>query len=204
MSDADDRRRHIEGMSDLERAEAMRRVVHDLQTWRYAIARQEERIHAQPLQEVFSDIWLFAMALAAFRRCAALAGDLGVSVDEALARFDAAAPAAMSVRNVLEHLEDYQLGIGRQQKRAPTAARPVEFLSMFSPGEGWSLQLQGAAAAHLDLQVQRAHAAAQELADELVPRLLASRTDLGGPPLPDHDSDEQRGLRQALGIDSSV
>ena len=59
---------------------------------------------------------------------------------DAIARFDAAFPDAKKVRDVLEHLEDYELGVGDLQV---PGQRRLEFLYC-SDDEGMSyMELQG-------------------------------------------------------------
>jgi hypothetical protein len=87
-----------------------------------AVAQQAMRIrdHNQPTAEFQADCWLLAEALLGTIRAASLcvllfAGEHSVEVESAIDRVVQAIPDAKSVRDALEHFDDYLLGIGRTQ-----------------------------------------------------------------------------------------
>ena len=114
------------------------------------------------------DTWLYALALGTTLRSVHLAGVLDVDTTEALRRFDAAVPDAKKVRDVLEHLEDYELGVGDLQ---PPGQRRLEFLYS-SDDEGMAyIELQGVG---VRLDIREAHAAARRLVEDTEAAIAAA------------------------------
>ncbi|MDX6198912.1 MAG: hypothetical protein QOJ79_2063 [Actinomycetota bacterium] len=143
-----------------ERRESSLRLSGYLQVWRSSLAQQRERLRSQGVLKGGPDTWLYIVALGAGLRCVGLAETLGAEVADARARFDSLVPDAKHVRDVIEHLEDYELGVCDQQ--VGRSGSRLEFLWCSSSQGVEYLELQGVGL-HFDLAV--AHAAALELLD---------------------------------------
>lgn len=84
-------------------------------TWTEAVRMQGERVAAASFEQSQREMVLFALALRGLLGSAETARDLGVNVEQALAAFDDVAASAKDVRDILSHLPDYALGVGRLQ-----------------------------------------------------------------------------------------
>jgi hypothetical protein len=80
-----------------------------------ALDEQAARLRDLSVLNGGSDNWLHALALGTTLRSVHLAGVLDVDTAAALRRIDPAVPDAKKVRDVLEHLGDYELGVGDVQ-----------------------------------------------------------------------------------------
>ena len=87
-----------------------------LAVWSQTLDGQSRRVAAGPFPFHASEAWLYVSALGSALRCIGLAQDLGADIAVAQERFAGAVPEAKKVRDVLEHLEDYELGVGDLQK----------------------------------------------------------------------------------------
>ncbi len=131
-----------------------------LNVWVRALDAQAARLRDLSVFNGGPDAWLYALALGTTLRSVHLAAVLGVETAEALGRFDAAVPDAKKVRDVLEHLEDYELGVGDLQS---PGQRRLEFLYC-SDDQGMNyIELQGVG---LRLDIREAHAAARQLVQD--------------------------------------
>lgn len=88
-----------------------------------AVTQQGARLreNRQPGAEWMADQRLFAEALRGLLRAAEatmlVANDAGrQSISRELAQFKAVAPAAVEIRDALEHFDDYILGVGKRSK----------------------------------------------------------------------------------------
>ena len=154
------RQRRLAALTPAEREDSLRRVPVYLQVWLSALDAQAARLRELSVINGGPDTWLYALALGATLRAVHLAAFLGVNTADALARFDAAVPDAKTVRDVLEHLEDYELGVGDLQ---PPGQRRLEFLYC-SDDEGMSyIELQGVG---VRLDIREAHAAVHQLVED--------------------------------------
>jgi hypothetical protein len=143
-----------------DRRESALRLSGYLQVWRSALVQQRERLRAQSVLTGGPDTWLYIVALGAGLRCVGLSERLGAEVAGARASFDSLVPDAKRVRDVIEHLEDYELGVGDLQIGRSNSR--LEFLWCSSDGGVEYLELQGVGL-RFDLAV--AHSAALELLD---------------------------------------
>lgn len=140
------RAQRLENLSPHERVDSLLRLNGYLWHWHEGLRRQALRIAEAGIYGMGPECWLYACALGAFLRCVHLAGDLGAEVSGPLAAFDSSARDARAVRDVLEHLEDYELGVGDRQNARQGR---LEFL-WGRHGDGTTtLQLQG-----VDLEVE--------------------------------------------------
>jgi hypothetical protein len=107
------RQKRLAGLRDDERLLSLARVGHYIAVWRQALHDQAQRIDAAGIFKGSSEKWLWASALGGLLRTVDLAGDLGADIKSAKDAFTATTPDAKSLRDVLTHLEDYELGVGR-------------------------------------------------------------------------------------------
>ncbi len=150
-------------MTERERLDSLEKLLGYVTVWRVALLRQNERVLSGG-QGNSPDVWLWATALVGLLRQAELAERLRVPVKQLLDAFATAAPDARDVRDVLEHLEDYELGIGRRQSPGQGS---VEFLYCFDGM--WTLELQGVGRdGRLRLEFATAHPAAEALGEGLL------------------------------------
>mgnify|MGYP003382549999 CR=1 FL=1 len=97
------------------RRDSLLRISGQALTWTEAVKMQGERVSAASFEQSQREMVLFVLALRGLLGSAETARDLGVSVDQALAAFDDVASSAKDVRDILSHLPDYALGVGRLQ-----------------------------------------------------------------------------------------
>src|SRR5437870_230926 len=106
------------------------RICFELKQWVKAVDFECERLQAG--ESWGTDGPLFAFALRQLYRTAELAARVtkDPSVTEAIAAFDAAIPNAINLRDVLDHSDDYLLGIGKLQhpNTKPRDRRPENAL----------------------------------------------------------------------------
>lgn len=182
-------------LSDDDRLIKLARTSHYVSVWRKALADQAQRVDAAGIFKGSSEKWLWACALGGLLRTVRLSGDLGADITHARSAFKAAAPHAKDLRDVLEHLEDYELGLGHMP-----ATGPIEMLQEMTDRDVDGLpvwenltQLQG-----LDVEVnyRTAQTAADALAeatlhaiDDAKAALVAAGAKLPAPPpRPDLDN----------------
>ena len=102
--------------------------------------QQRDRLRAQSVLTGGPDTWLYIVALGAGLRCVGLAEVLGADVAAPRKQFDDAVADAKGVRDVIEHLEDYELGVGDLQV---AGQRRLELLWCSSDQGVEYLELQG-------------------------------------------------------------
>jgi hypothetical protein len=84
-----------------------------LRSWWKALRLQENRLTADHPENVAADSRFAIIAAALTAQCCALFATFGVpGVREAIDDFYARQPAARSLRNALEHFDEYLLGVG--------------------------------------------------------------------------------------------
>lgn len=155
-----ERRQHrLATMSEDDQLESLRRLAGYLHVWNEALELQHQRLRQQSVMTGGPDTWRYAVALGTCLRCVGLADDLGVDTAPAVSAFDSAVPDAKAVRDVLEHLEDYELGVGDLQQ-GPAIGRRLEFLYCSSDSGMSFIELQGV---DVRLDLLEAHQAAQHL-----------------------------------------
>jgi hypothetical protein len=163
----------IGAMTETERHESLLRLSGYLHTWSAALDQQAARLSERSVMTAGPDAWLYALALlGAALRCVRLAGDLGIGVDAALETFHGAVPDAKRVRDVLEHLEDYELGIGDLQK--PDQRRRLDFLYSSSDKGIEFIELQGV---DVRLELRTAHDAARALLEQVAEAVMGRRSE---------------------------
>lgn len=130
---------YLSSLTHEERAQHLVRVSGYVGIWGEACQRQAQRVLNTGILDMQPECWTFAAAMGGLLRCVGLARDLGLSLEPCLAAFEEAAPDARGVRDVLEHLEDYELGLGKR----PSVQGRLEFLYMRGANGSGFLQLQG-------------------------------------------------------------
>jgi hypothetical protein len=127
LSRRERRAARLASISDGEALDSLRRVSTYISVWHTALQQQADRIQSLGLFSAAADIWLWASALGSLLRCIDLTEHLGCDVTAARIAFAEAVPHGLAARDVLEHLEDYELGIGDQQHSSPGQTR-LEFM----------------------------------------------------------------------------
>ena len=97
-----------------------------LLVWADALERQAERVRSSSFPPQSAEMWLNASALGSALRCVRLAQGLGANLSSAESDFQTVVPHGKKVRDVLEHLEDYEWGVGRSQKPGD---QPLAFMT---------------------------------------------------------------------------
>ena len=115
------RQRRIASLDEIERRRLAELLGGQTYLWATVVQRQGDRVKAADRDYVQAEIYQYALALRVLLRCGEVAAELGGDVGAALSAFDAVAPDAKDVRDVLDHFDDYLLGIGRLQRRRPGA-----------------------------------------------------------------------------------
>jgi hypothetical protein len=162
---------------------------------RHESAREKLSMDNQEeLERVYSTALLLVVAidqvLTFERRVRGLTGDAELA--RARARFDAVAPRAEALRDLVAHLDEYAIGVGQRQtkKRRPPITDPyVEALIHWTPSGGTIVDLAGEA-----LNLQGAAKAAVELAN-VVERVRVRYLDRA-------EREANVALRRRYGLDS--
>jgi hypothetical protein len=87
--------------------------------WADAVERQAERVRTATGDQfdVFPDFILYAFALRCLYRSAdAISKEADGALEQELATFERAVPRFKDVRDVLEHFDDYDRGVGKLQR----------------------------------------------------------------------------------------
>ena len=103
-----------------------------LLVWADALERQAERVRSSSFPPQSAEMWLYASALGSALRCVRLAQGLGANLSSAESDFQTVVPHGKKVRDVLEHLEGYEWGVGRSQKPGD---QPLAFMTQRRGGE---------------------------------------------------------------------
>jgi hypothetical protein len=150
------------------RAEFASLVLMDLYKRGRAVKLQNDRIcsHGSICDiDLAVDLDLYVVAVRQALRAAELAAEFGVpGASDAVATCNQAAPMSKEARDVIEHFDDYKLGIGRLQgagKRAPKW-HYNPFIGRGAPGEV-TLNLGG----QLSVEIGPTSRAIQSLIDEI-------------------------------------
>lgn len=113
-----------------------------------------------------ADALLFCLSLNNLIRAAGLAVQLKVPLaDEVLDSFLGSFPDAKSVRDIIEHFDDYELGIGKLQNSAPSPSGSVFSFSQEHPSGSYRIHLFSLG---VSLDVRAARGAARTLAQEIL------------------------------------
>lgn len=119
----DKRSQAIAALSDKGRRTLRLRANGELYLRATAVIQQAQRLRAsgQPGAEYMADMWLFSHALRGALKFGEFCFELsdeseGEGLRPVIEEFRAVVPDAVLLRDVLEHFDDYLLGIGRNQK----------------------------------------------------------------------------------------
>ena len=154
------RQQRLATLTPVGRRDSLQRVAVYLSVWMRALDEQAARLRDLSVLNGGSDNWLYALALGTTLRSVHLAGVLDVDKAAALRRIDPAVPDAKKVRDVLEHLGDYELGVGDVQ---PPGQRRLECLYSWDDEGMAYIELQGVGVRR---DLREAHAAARQLVED--------------------------------------
>jgi ribosomal protein S18 acetylase RimI-like enzyme len=162
----------LEAMTPEEHKTALALLSGHAWRWQQTVLLQQQRVRDADFGASQQEMQLFALALRSLLRCVQMATALGVPVDDLLTEFDEVAPQAKQVRDVLEHFDDYELGIGDVQD---VHGRPEFRGFMYGrSGDGKDAHLL-VLGLNLELQIDEAADLARRLVDELLERLQPDR-----------------------------
>jgi hypothetical protein len=158
----------LEGMPGPSRLLHVMQLQGHMLTWGQALDRQAGRIANGGLLERYPDAFLYASALGSALRCAGLAELLGVDLSSAKSTFDAAVPYGMELRNVVEHLEDHEIGIGNHSAKPWESSPDFGMIWSLAPGVDhgrldYSVRVQGTdvRGSNIEFSFTEAHVAAR-------------------------------------------
>lgn len=148
---------------------------HHLLIWTLAVGSQRDRVaESRPITDTEVESYLYVLALRNLLRVARLAATFDPQASEAAVQeFEATIPAAIHIRDVLEHFDEYEAGIGRLQENGAIHALASVSVQRRSTGTGWLLTV-----GPLTLDIDDATQAAQRLYGRLRAILIDAESEV--------------------------